>query len=125
MGYDGKGLSVGQMDDGLLEQGATDAINRLTGAYLIEAHGVEQVPSRHLSTVLVTTQAVGIVEVEGMEHLVHNLLCAPRLSHIVVEVGNVVARFVAVSILTNQARDIGRYEVTLQGRVSSKEGVEL
>ena len=60
-----------------------------------------------------------------MEHLVHNLLRAPWLAYVVVEVGNVVARFVTVSILANQAGDISRYKVTLQGRVSSKEGVEL
>lgn len=63
---------------------------RESRAHLIEAHGVENVPSRHLTAVLIAAETVNVVAVLLLEHPVDKFLCAVGASGIVIEVNDVV-----------------------------------
>ena len=114
MGYHLERLAIFQMNGRLVEQRASDGIYRLAGAYLIEAHRIQYVPCRHLSAVFIARKSVGVVEVKRMQHLIHNLLRTPGLAYVVVEMGNVMARLIAVGILAYQTGNIHRGRFTFQ-----------
>ena len=45
----------------------------------VEAHGSEQIPSRHLTAIVITTQSADVVLVHAVHHLAHPVLGLPRL----------------------------------------------
>ena len=68
VGTDNESLAVGQINRHLLKQRTSDRINRLAGTYLIEAHGVQNIPCRHLTAIFITRQAVRSIEILVMQH---------------------------------------------------------
>ena len=125
LGQDAEGLVAGQVDGHLGEQGAADGIDGAARAELVEAHGVEDVPSRHLAAVFVARYTIGGIAILRLEDAVHEFLRAPGAVHIVVEVDGVVARLVAVGILANQTRDVGREFCAIDFAGCGKETVEF
>ena len=97
----------------------------LPGAYLIEAHRIQNVPCRHLSAVFIARKSVGVVEVKRMQHLIHNLLRTPGLAYVVVEMGNVMAWLIAVGILAYQTGNIHRGRFTFQLGIGREQRIQL
>ena len=85
----------------------------------------KNVPRRHLSHVLVARQSVRPVVVERREHLADLVGRFPRLPQHRIEVQNMVARFVAVGVLADQPRDVGRGLAAFDDRTYRKERIQL
>ena len=102
-------LSILKVHCRLVEQRATDGIERTAWANLVEAHGIQYIPCRHLPTVFITRKPVRIVEIKRLQYLVHQLLRAPGLAHLVVEVNDMVTRLITMGILPYQAGNVGRH----------------
>ena len=77
------------------------------GSYVVETQSGEDVPARHLSTVLVADEAVGLVVVEIGENASHAVGTALGVVGEVVEPGHVVAGLVAVGVLAPTTGDVG------------------
>ena len=92
----------------LVEERRAEEIAAPGGFDLVETQRREDVPCRHLPHVLVARKPVGPVVVERRQYLAHLVGGLPRLTDHRVEVDDVVAGFVAVGVLTDQARDVGR-----------------
>src|SRR5664279_184004 len=91
---------------GLRKRRAADHVIVGAGTDRIEAQGAENVPSRHLTAVVVAAQRVGLGAVLGSDHLMHSLLGLPRLAGVAVEVNDVMARLVAVPVLADAALNV-------------------
>ena len=91
-----------------VEQGRSEPVSSARRLGLVHAQRREDVPGRHLTHVLVARQSVRPVVVERREHLADLVGRFPRLPQHRIEVQNMVARFVAVGVLANQARNVGR-----------------
>ena len=63
-GDDAQVAAIGQMDGHGVKQRPADGVGRVARAWLVEAHGVQYIPSRHLSAVLVARKSLGAVVVE-------------------------------------------------------------
>ena len=85
----------------------------------------EDVPCRHLTHILVARQSVRPVVVERREHLADLVGRLPRLPQHRIEVQNMVARFVAVGVLPDQPRDVGRGLAAFDDRTYRKERIQL
>ena len=100
---DAEGLALAYVQRCLVEDRTADDVFATGWLYLIETYGRKNVPCRHLTYVLIAAQSVEIVLI----HLVHGLAeqtgTLPRLTYIVVHVEHLMARFIAVSILTDEA----------------------
>ena len=92
---------------------------------LVHSQRREDVPCRHLTHVLVARQSVRPVVVERREHLADLVGRLPRLPQPRVEVQNMVARFVAVGVLPDQPRDVGRGLAAFDDRTYRKERIQL
>ena len=60
-----------------------------------------------------------------MKHTIYQSLRFPRLAYLIIQMQDMVARFVSMRILPYQSRDIGRSLVTLQCGIGGKQGVQL
>ena len=94
------------MQHSTTEQRCADYVLCRTCVEGIEAESREDVPSRHLSAVVIAciTAWRGIIELAA--HLLDKFLCTPRLASEVIKIDCVVTWFVAVRILTNEAAGI-------------------
>ena len=72
----------------------------------IEPKCREDIPSRHLATVVVTGIPARRGTIELAAHLLHQLLRAFRLACEVLEIHGVVAGLIAVGILPNEAAGV-------------------
>src|SRR5688572_8799468 len=97
---------VFKLNNRLREKRRADRIDRLSGSNRIKTKSAHYVPRRHLAAIFVADQAVGGVLVEVVHYLADVLLRFPRLAGVVVKVGNVMRRLVAVGVLADQAREI-------------------
>ena len=107
VGRDGEVLSAVNVDDSLAENGRTQADFILPGADIVKAQGAQYVPGGHLSAVFVAAETVGLRSIQRAEDLPYSLLCLPRLASVIVEVGDMMARLVAVGVLPDEAGDVG------------------
>ena len=92
---------------------------------LVHSQRREDVPCRHLTHVLVARKAVRSGVVERREHLANLVGRFPRLPQHRIEVQNMVARFVAVGVLADQPRDVGRGLAAFDDRTYRKERIEF
>ena len=76
----------------------TDIIVSARRTHWVESHAVEDVPRRHLSAIIVATQRAGTIAIELIDHSPHPLLALPPFTYIILEVGNMVARLIAVPV---------------------------
>ena len=120
---DGKGLTAANMDSSLFDQRRAEDIVTTTGSDLIETEGRENVPCRHLTYVLVAAETCRLIGVQLVLNLVYNLGCLAGLTHEGIKVGDVVAGFVAVSILTDKTCDV-RLRIFVELAVSQEEAVK-
>ena len=93
---------------GPVEERRSEPVTSARRLGLVHSQRREDVPCRHLTHVLVARQSVRPVVVERREHLADLVGRFPRLPQHRIEVQNMVARFVAVGVLANQARNVGR-----------------
>ena len=91
----------------------------------VHAQRREDVPRRHLTHILVARQSVRPVVVERREHLADLVGRLPRLPQHRIEVQNMVARFVAVGVLADQSRDVGRGLAAFDDRTYRKQRIEF
>src|SRR5947209_5294838 len=82
-------------------------VSRRAGCHWIESRGAQDIPGGHLPTILVADQAVGLRCVELVHDLADTKLRLPGLIDVVVQIGDMMARFVAMRVLANQTRDVG------------------
>ena len=120
----GQRAAVGQAHDGLRELGCGQRKLVRAGADGIEAQAGEDVPRRHLAAVLVADDPRGRRGVHPVQQAARELLCPPRLPDIIVEVGHVVAGFVAVGILPHEPRHVAYVELHLV-RFERKEPIQF
>ena len=106
--FHGEGLSVTYLDRHLVEAWRTEYEHTVRRVHLIEAHGRKDIPCRHLTTVFVADNSVRSVLVELIHDVANLFSSLPLLARIGIHIGNVVARFVAVSILANQTGNVCR-----------------
>ena len=122
--HDGEGLASAHVHGSLVEERRTDNEATANGVYLVETYRREDVPSRHLTYVLVARESVGLVEIHLVEHLAQHRSSLIGASCVVVHIYNMVARLVAVSILTSHTRHIRR-SVVASPAFNEEERVEL
>ena len=118
-----KCFAVADVDSGFLNNGTTQLITSTARLHLIESHSREQIPSRHLTNVLITAKTGWLIIIKFGHDLTSTLLRLPRLTHIIIHIYNVVAGLITVSILTNQSRDVG-ISIFAQVAISLKESIE-
>ena len=92
--------AVLEVEGGAPEGGSAKLIVGCAGTDGIEAEGGEDVPGRHLSGIVVAGEAAGGVVVLGGENVADNAAGLVVAPDVVIEVGNLVAGFVAVPIET-------------------------
>ena len=76
----------------------TDIINIAGRSHRIETDAVEHIPRRHLSAIVVTTQCIRCISVETIDNGTYPLLTFPRFFQVVVEVSDMMARFISMPI---------------------------
>ncbi len=86
-----------------VEYRAANIIYAVCRIYRIKSHCAEDIPCRHLTAILVSATAGRCCVVHLRHYLADKLLRLGGLSAIVVHIGNVVARFVSVYILTDKS----------------------
>ena len=97
-------FAVGEMKGCGGEKWGAEGITARGGVDGIETEGGKDVPRRHLPAVLIAAKAVGAVKVETAANAVHKQLGGFGTADVIVKVSHVVARFVAVRVLTYHAR---------------------
>ena len=123
--YDTECLFFGQINNCLVEGGTSDRIYRFAGTYLIESHRIEYIPGRHLSAVFITWQSVCTVGILALINTVYQFLCSPRAVDVVVQVNDVMTRFIAVRILSDKAADVWRNHFSFEWWIYRKQWVEF
>ena len=84
MSNDSECLALLRLEAGLGHDGAAELILATARLHLIEAHGGEQIPCRHLSHVLIACQAVLAGAILAIHYLAQNLLRLVGTSGVVV-----------------------------------------
>lgn len=100
-GEDGKCFLIGKFDGTGFEPGSTDDIVTGGGRYRVKAQCGEDEPGGHLSAVFIAAQSVRFMGVEVIHDLADALLGFPWFADKIVEVGYVMAGFVAVCVLSD------------------------
>ena len=72
----------------------------------IESEGIEDVPGGHLSAVIIAAQGARLVAVEIVGHIADPFLAFPRLADVIVQIGDPVARLIAVPVASDAAPDV-------------------
>jgi len=86
-----------------LEHRTAERVHTACGCHRVESHCTEDVPCRHLTTVLVAAQPFRSGLVEVRHYPVDKCLRLPRLAVVIIEVTNVMARFVSVRVEPDQS----------------------
>ena len=105
-------LAILQAHRSLREERATKDEHTVRGVHLVEAQRRHDVPSGHLTTVLITNHTLRLVGVEDILDIAHLLRGLPLLTGIGIEVSHMMARLVTMCILTDQTTDVGRGTLT-------------
>ena len=87
----------------------------------IKAHGAEHIPGRHLSGIVISGKPVRVVGILRVKNFPDALLRLPRRAGIVVEIGDVMTRFVAVPVLSDPADAA----VVVSGKIGLQIGFEI
>ena len=102
-GLDREGPPPVQVQLGPAHQRAAQGVLPRPGAHGVEAQGAQHVPGGHLARVVVAAQALGAGAVHGVHDGAHPGLGLPGPVAPVVEIRDVVARFVAVHVVADDA----------------------
>lgn len=94
-------LAITQFQFHSLYTGRTYAINITARSYRIKAHTGKDIPSRHLTTVIISTQRTRLVTIKMTGNGTYPFLAFPWLPQLVVQEGDMMARFIAMSICPN------------------------
>ena len=106
MCHNAEGLTISNVHRSLIEERCTEDILAACRLYLIHAKRGENVPCRHLTHILVTTQTIEVIVIQVLKYIANLVRSLPRLTHIVVHIEDMMAWFVTVSVLTNQTSDV-------------------
>ena len=87
----------------------------------IEAQGAEDVPCRHLSAVIIAAQTVGSGVIEAVEHFTNQFGGSARLACDGVEICHVVARLVAMGILSDESGHVAKCACLGSGGIEEKQ----
>ncbi len=101
-----KSLAVREIKSELWHLWSTKNIASAHWVNRIESHCREHVPSRHLSTIVISAESICTREILCVEDFANQFLCALRLSSQSIEISHMMRRFIAVSILTNKTSHI-------------------
>ena len=92
--------------------------------HLIESHSRKEIPCRHLSTVFITDDTVRLICIEVAHDETNLFRSFPLFAGICIEIGYVMARLIAMRILSDQTGDITGSTFT-HTVIVRKEAVEL
>ena len=107
LGDDRERAPIRQMDRDAREERRPDRVLLLSRRDRIQAERRHHVPRAHLTTVLVAGEAVVTGRVQTVEDTPHHGLRLPRLTGVIVQVRDVVTRFVAMRVLSDEPGDVG------------------
>ena len=91
--------------------------------YLIESERRKDIPSRHLSYILITRQTIRLICIHGMKNLLDSVSRLPRLTYKCVQVNCMMTRFVTMRILANQSTNIRRRSFSISPFARNKNPV--
>ena len=94
-----EGLSSFESNRRFVKMRGTYLIDRHTGGHLIEAERAHDIPRGYLSGVVIASQTVGSVRVIGGHYVVDMFLGLPVGARKVMEISDLMARFVAVIVM--------------------------
>ena len=123
VGLDGEDAAVSKFHRDFLEERGRQLELSGTGAHGIQAQGAQDIPGTHLAAVFIAADAVRCGGVEPGKDLPDHFLRTGRRSHIIKQPGHVVAGFIAVGILADDASD-ARIHRFLPFRLVGKEGIQ-
>ena len=121
LGLYSEDIAVGHIERDARKLGRTKNITAADRIYGIEAHSREDVPSRHLTAIVVSAKAIGRGTILGVKYFTHKFRSTVGASGHAVEIDNVVAGLVAVSIVAKQSTDISH----IAGKMNGKERIQF
>ena len=84
VGTDGQGLPIGQLNRRLIEERRGQSILVTAWANRVKAKSTQDIPGRHLSTILVTDDSLRCGLVHFVEQSAGPFLCFPGLAYIII-----------------------------------------
>ncbi len=115
---------AGQLDLRAIDQRAAEHVVRTDRIDRIQAQRTEHVPGTRLPAVLIAGEAIGLRLVHGFQQLAHACLRLVMRAGVRVQVGHMVAGFVAVRVLADHAGDVWR-RVGRQRRAGAEQRIQL
>ncbi len=103
---DRKYLSVSEFHGRFVKERRSQDKLVATRANGVETKAAQQVPSGHLPAILVTDNPLGSRLVHLIQQAAGPFLGFPRLAYVAVQVSHVVARLVAMRVLTDQSGNV-------------------
>ena len=99
-------LALRERQGHLPEAGGGDLELSACRCHRIETEGSEEIPGRHLTAVLIAADPLRSVVVQFIKDLTRQLLGAGGATQVIVKVGEVMARLIAMSILPDKTGDV-------------------
>lgn len=121
---DAEGLAFSYVYFGIFHPRRPDDVGGAARRKRVKSERAENVPGRHLAAVFVARQALRRIGVLGAHDFLHALLRFPGLPAEIVQIGDVVAGFVAVRVLPDQPGDVGLVAAGGFG-IGGKNGVQV
>jgi len=91
-----------QCDPG--EEWTSKDVDAVSGTHRIKPYSTQDIPSRHLSHVIISADAIHIIVVGIGEDTAHPLLCQPRLARIRKQIRNMVNWFISLVVIVVPAK---------------------
>ena len=122
-GFDGKSLSIRQLNSRFLQHRSTDNVLSADRIYRIKAKCAKHIPSRHFPAIIITGIARRRIVVQFIHDMRHIFLCLPRFSRTSIQISHVMARLIAMRILPYKTGSIVIQLTTLI--IDSEEGIQF
>ncbi|MPN15864.1 hypothetical protein SDC9_163200 [bioreactor metagenome] len=94
-------LSVFQVYRCFFKERASQYILIGSGTNRVEAEGTKHIPCRRLSVVFVTTVSVRCRPIQTVHHFTHPILGFPGFTGVIIEIGHVLNRLVAMCVVSH------------------------
>src|SRR6185437_17038778 len=96
---DGKGFSIGQMQDAFAKYWAAQLIVRYTRRHRIKTHRAEDIPARKRTKIVIPRKAAGNRGIRMLRQPAHILLRLPGLTDKVEQIRHMQRRFIVMDII--------------------------
>ena len=78
--------------------GRTQIIHIAGRSCRIESHGIEYIPGRHLSAIVISTECIRLIPIKGIHDITHLLLAFPGLFQVIIEIQDLMARLITMPV---------------------------